>query len=808
MPHTVSPSGSVALHSAPRCESKEGAGLVGRGAGIFGMLLSEVCRASGAGGYLRVVRSLYYNEESRSAVSCKSQSHKFNSLNQTQMGVPAFSLHRLFNGINQSFTAFTASGKIGAVKPRNIKVSEYNRSPGLSMQAGCLFSPIMPSFSLVRHFGKQRKAIVDSPVSSGLVEQHVSPTMAESLHSQIGQPSEAGNVFSGKVANSSHGLTAGLVALSQRMEGVSIRDIKGPVMSNNQFAVLRAGDIYLEEEIERYLDENNVWRTRYKGQITASSARNMSIWSFHGKRADEELEKAYQVYASLPRHGRHPNILQLYGICHSPHLTALVFHGAPHLMDLKEYFKTLPSSQLNIYLSKLHSGSNMRGSKDNSAFDPRICTAFETNTFIKEDLLDYYNFLFAMVDMPFYHTTLHIPHDSLSPFQLFHPEINLPVYSLPGGNRVVHEMDITVQETGIVLTLLPNMTIRQFNQDDVALFATWACQGNYVIHDLSINIMDLQTDEEGQHIVDNSLMQASFGITVDWYWDIGVYHVPPQLYEILHTIHKGCGFDPYSTQVAEYLGLPLVVTDGGHSGLEECMEDPEESELGDSDHVLRDFNSDVEDSEYDSKSESGDSDYMSASEDVIWATLGARNGRFTGGGLATETGGWYGSGMGSCGVHKCCTIPMVHARLTATARGGPGLLGGGAESSACLLPRYAEISDTEMLQAVRAALTMARSVGGVGESRPMPKCQIKSFLVEKVPDDASEHCQQMKKSWSQIYGGFWKPGETPVDEVMVEQAQCPLEHLLLHSALEEAPQLMELNDVVKNSDHDITVCGG
>ncbi|KAJ7587729.1 hypothetical protein C8J56DRAFT_81400 [Mycena floridula] len=216
-------------------------------------------------------------------------------------------------------------------------------------------------------------------------------------------------------------------------------------------------------------------------------------------------------------------------------------------MHQREYFKTLPSSQLNIYLSKLrqqhvsaHSmleAHNLRGyplevsdvdeagklvianffpgPTIHSAFDPRIWMAFETNTFIKEDLLAHYQFLFDMIHWSTYlSTSLLSPFDKAAPFQLSHPEINLPVYSLPGWNKVVHEMDITVRQTGIVLRLLPNMTIRCciptpqiptfsisehmeiFEQDDEALFATWACEANYLIHDLPINIMDLQTDKQ------------------------------------------------------------------------------------------------------------------------------------------------------------------------------------------------------------------------------------------------------------------------------------------------------------------------
>ncbi|KAJ7587790.1 hypothetical protein C8J56DRAFT_1026467 [Mycena floridula] len=522
----------------------------------------------------------------------------------------------------------------------------------------------MPSFSLVRRFGKQRKVTVDSPVSSGLVEQH------------IRRQSAMADVFPSNSANDSQDLTPGMATLLQHVEGVSIRNINGPVMSNNQFAMLRVGDIYLEEEVERHLDQNSVWRTRYKGQITASSTCNMSIWSYHGERAEEELEKAYQVYASLPRH---PNILQLYGICRSSHLTALVFHGAPYLIFRPNYYKMLPSSQWIPHYLKLHQqnesahimleahnlrGRNLRisevdetgklviadfipGPPGHSAFDPRIWTAYGTNMFIKEDLLDYYKFLFDMIAWsPYLPTSTQLsPFDKAVPFRLSHPEINLPVYSIPDRNKLVNGMYMTVGQTGIVLTLLPNMTIRcciptpqiptfwiiehmkLFEQDDMPLFATWACQANHFIHDVPINIMDLQTgklsipdskkdtessglnnlletehlylfcplkgagninwshDDQGQHVIEDSSIQAALGITVHCTWDNNVYPILPQVYQILQTIHEGCGFDPYGTQIAEYLGLPLAVIDNGHSELQECMEDPEESELGDSDYV-------------------------------------------------------------------------------------------------------------------------------------------------------------------------------------------------------------------------------
>ncbi|KAJ7587713.1 hypothetical protein C8J56DRAFT_81160 [Mycena floridula] len=130
-----------------------------------------------------------------------------------------------------------------------------------------------------------------------------------------------------------------------------------------------------------------------------------------------------------------------------------------------------------------------------------------------------------MIDWQIYHptSTLLSPFDKAAPFQLSHPEINLPVYSLPGWNKVVNAMVTTVEDAAIVLTLLPNMTIRcciptpqiptfstsdymkPFQQIDMTLFATWACQANHLIHDLPINIMDLQTKYQNYWMIGSNL---------------------------------------------------------------------------------------------------------------------------------------------------------------------------------------------------------------------------------------------------------------------------------------------------------------
>ncbi|KAJ7587690.1 hypothetical protein C8J56DRAFT_890588 [Mycena floridula] len=471
----------------------------------------------------------------------------------------------------------------------------------------------MPSFSLTRRFGKQHKAIINSPVSSGLVEQHIGHTMADISQSGIGQQSQAGNVFSVSGANNSHGLTADPLALSQHMEGVSIRNIKGNMMSNNQvnitnyyqlqakdsdarmskqFAVLRVGDIYLEEEFERYMF------------------------------VDHGLQKIC-ITASF----RHPNILQLYGVCCSPHLTALVFHGAPYFMKRRDYYKSLPSSQWMTHYLKLHQ-QNEPGQSAHSMLEAH-------------NLRGVQQYIVPLIPRSAWPLK-----PILSSKRIY---LTTTVYSIPGWNKVVNGMD------GIMLTLLPHMTIRwpdvAFQPYKFQHSQSWNQSGylnkmmrHYLqpgpakqtasskiflstswIYKLSIpdwkndtespglnNLLETEhlylfcplkgagnmywsQDEQGQHIIEDSLIQVEFGITVCWHWNPVVYHIPYQYYEILRTIHEACWFYPCSTQIAEYLGLPLAMINNGHSGWKIVgMEDPE----------------------YTSESESGDSNYVSPSEDV------------------------------------------------------------------------------------------------------------------------------------------------------------------------------------------------
>ncbi|KAJ7575458.1 hypothetical protein C8J56DRAFT_901075 [Mycena floridula] len=62
-------------------------------------------------------------------------------------------------------------------------------------------------------------------------------------------------------------------------------------------------------------------------------------------------------------------------------------------------------------------------------------------------------------------------------------------------------------------------------------------------------------DPEGQILISSTETEDHLNIRIDIYtWS---YQIPQQIYLILWDIHKACGFDPDSIEMAEYLGYPL-----------------------------------------------------------------------------------------------------------------------------------------------------------------------------------------------------------------------------------------------------------
>ncbi|KAJ7587845.1 hypothetical protein C8J56DRAFT_942704 [Mycena floridula] len=559
----------------------------------------------------------------------------------------------------------------------------------------------MPSFSLVRSFRKRRQSASHSQSSNLLDKEknHEAPTNST-------------------MESTSHDLS---VRLIQHLEGVSIGNINAPMLSNNHininyygtrlqensFAVLQLGDIFLEEELLVSEYPNNTLKTsRYRGRIIASPSANMSIWSYQGSSADQEFEDKYRIYSSLPRH---PNILQLYGVCRSPFLTALIFHGGGPLSRTVEHHESLPPSEyVAYYIAVIHQYKSaqtmlrqhglrnglgltfsdvdergnlivshfLEGESDIPDHDPHILKAFETNSFIKEDLLKYYQFVWRAWFFGDSYVYSSSTSDFTTSFQVFHPEINLPAYCLPTDKFVFAQggMHTMVTKDGIELTLLNDLCIRcriptshipifSINESIYSIsvsfsrrFATWAAQANYLIRDLPINMIeDIQTslwevnarffclaepvegwqrgtdcrtvnellvseclylfcrprledsfsihwsrDDLGKDIIEDPLIQQAFGITVGRFGCVrDEYTISPAIYSVLEGIHKSCGFNPYGTEMTEYLGLPVAVAlETRNSGLEEC--------------------SDIEadNQEIASESDSGDSDYASAAEDA------------------------------------------------------------------------------------------------------------------------------------------------------------------------------------------------
>ncbi|KAJ7582240.1 hypothetical protein C8J56DRAFT_245473 [Mycena floridula] len=77
-------------------------------------------------------------------------------------------------------------------------------------------------------------------------------------------------------------------------------------------------------------------------------------------------------------------------------------------------------------------------------------------------------------------------------------------------------------------------------------------------------------DSEGQTTISATEIEDTFDISLDikiYMWE---YHIPQQIYPILWDIHKACGFNPDSTEMAEYLEYPLLepILEPVHSGYE------------------------------------------------------------------------------------------------------------------------------------------------------------------------------------------------------------------------------------------------
>ncbi|KAJ7587504.1 hypothetical protein C8J56DRAFT_942018 [Mycena floridula] len=443
------------------------------------------------------------------------------------------------------------------------------------------------------------------------------------------------------------------------------------VDSDPDFTAVKFGDIFLEEEIRSSTTQLGTDRTMYQGRVMASP-----MLIHHYAKSAEKFEQNYRNHSSL---ARHPNILQLYGVCRSPRFNALVFHGYAS-SSYETYHKSLSSMEFVSHSFRIESqwlsavkmleehGFQSVATPRYAGVDPRgnlildnigpyfrwknagyyndhqhqMLTVVQDGRFVKEKLLEYYDFLasvyhYTAIDVIAYWET-----DRLvdAPFNIRHPRMDLPDYHAPNifkpafwceGNRK-QEKTIVVRG-GIRLSILPDMVIRceipthtipnfriwepaqllsshwtGSRYIELTPFSIWASQAHHLMHDLPVDVetdiyhwwyfqcvsvsisgirhdthlvdhgslflfcrilcdgvsedeifeVSWSTDDKGHDIIPDWLIRQTFGITVSVHGHSAMNMLPPQLYPLLRDIHSACGFDPESTQMAEYLGIPLL----------------------------------------------------------------------------------------------------------------------------------------------------------------------------------------------------------------------------------------------------------
>ncbi|KAJ7589348.1 hypothetical protein C8J56DRAFT_1025635 [Mycena floridula] len=267
---------------------------------------------------------------------------------------------------------------------------------------------------------------------------------------------------------------------------------------------------------------------------------------------------------------------------------------------------------------------------DSRKVDPRmshILKCFETKTFDKHNLLIYYGFL-SLTGRGRSFVLLHHPNIDLPQYAVNSDNFKIVFLGSYEETKVTDEVKIQ-------LTSLPGMLIRLRGNTNSKVyhdpFTVWACQAHLLLQDatrssldklmttimLSASVVleirphhDLQlpthaerldpddrflylfshpptrmsweemdrgnyfwaTDGKGEHRIRESLIQEIFGVSVRCDWSVDWCEFPSRFYSVLHDIHIACGFNPYSTEIAEYLGVPLYVREQDASGLQECSD--------------------------------------------------------------------------------------------------------------------------------------------------------------------------------------------------------------------------------------------
>ncbi|KAJ7582237.1 hypothetical protein C8J56DRAFT_1029088 [Mycena floridula] len=126
------------------------------------------------------------------------------------------------------------------------------------------------------------------------------------------------------------------------------------------------------------------------------------------------------------------------------------------------------------------------------------------------------------------------------------------------------------------------------------------------------------TDLEGQTVISGTEIEDAFNISWDIMIEMYEYLIPQQIYSIIWDIHKACGFNPDTTEMAQYLGYPLLepVLESIHSDPYEEGSSKSDDYLSDGEMVAREHEEIGLDNESENGSTSSNDTFLSAASNV------------------------------------------------------------------------------------------------------------------------------------------------------------------------------------------------
>ncbi|KAJ7575664.1 hypothetical protein C8J56DRAFT_1032418, partial [Mycena floridula] len=157
----------------------------------------------------------------------------------------------------------------------------------------------------------------------------------------------------------------------QHLKSRSLGTINGSLFSNNQvhhhhhpqlkddadYAEINVRDIILETELGSQSFHHDLRSDgtlvevaqirKYTGRLFYQPHQTMLIHKYEGL-ATTEWKSHFNVLSAV----RHPNIVQLYGLCRSRNFTALIFHNVQR-NRVREYLRSLSGSSFLTYIADL-----------------------------------------------------------------------------------------------------------------------------------------------------------------------------------------------------------------------------------------------------------------------------------------------------------------------------------------------------------------------------------------------------------------------------------------------------------------------